>query len=44
MDYVVEGHKLSLEKRHTELEFEKIRNDKSKRSDGSLKHRIEFCT
>lgn len=36
IDYVVEGHKVFLEKRQNELDYDKIRRDIDKRSDGTL--------
>jgi hypothetical protein len=36
IDYVVEGHKVSLEKHENEANYEKIRKDIDRRSDGTL--------
>lgn len=43
VDYVVEGHKISLEKHQNELDYDKIRKDIDKRSDGTLQLKEEFC-
>lgn len=42
-DYVVEGQKISLERKQAEQDYDKIRKDIDKRSDGSLQLKEEFC-
>lgn len=43
VDYVIEGYKVNHEKKQTEADYDKIRKDISKRSDGSTQLKEEFC-
>lgn len=43
IDYTVEGRKINLEKKQCETEYDKIRKDIDKRSDGTLQFKEEFC-